>query len=381
MQRPDTLLLTPGPLTTDPRVRAAMNFDWGSRDKAFIALTAELRDRLAAIAGGASTHVAIPIQGSGTFVVEAAVASLVRQTDKLLVLVNGAYGRRIVEIARRLGRPVEVLEWPEDRPVDPERVERALAADPAVTHVALIHCETTSGLLNPLEAVAAIVARANRKLLVDAMSSFGALPIDLAQTPIAAVLASSNKCLEGVPGLGFAVVDRSVLDAAEGVSPSLSLDLHDQNRGFQANGQWRFTPPVQVVAALVEALRLLEAEGGPVARLARYRANLEVLVDGFGRLGFPLYLDRALQAPIIATFRPPANAPFDFQAFYDGLADEGFVIYPGKLTREPSFRVGCIGAVGPGDFRRLVAAAARIVGQGEGNDRAGAGGQSCAERA
>jgi 2-aminoethylphosphonate-pyruvate transaminase len=336
MARPP-LLLTPGPLTTAPRVRKAMQRDWGSRDEAFIALTAELRTRLLAVANGSASHVAVP------------------------VLVNGAYGRRTVEIARRLGRPAAVLEWAENEPVDPEAVARALAADAVISHVALVHCETTSGLLNPLADVAAVTARAGCKLILDAMSSFGALPIDLAKTPIMAVLASSNKCLEGVPGLGFALVERKALAAVEGVSPSLSLDLYDQWRGFEANGQWRFTPAVQVVAALVEALRLLDAEGGPAARLARYQANLEVLTEGFGRLGFPLYLDPALQAPIIATFRPPADRPFDFEAFYSALAANGFIIYPGKLTREPSFRIGCIGAVAPADFQRLVAAAERIV--------------------
>jgi 2-aminoethylphosphonate-pyruvate transaminase len=360
MQKPP-LLLTPGPLTTDPRVRQAMTRDWGSRDEAFIALTAELRTRLLAVANGAASHVAVPIQGSGTFVVEAAIASLVRPTDKLLVLVNGAYGRRIVEIARRLGRSALVLEWAEDQSVEAGAVARALADDPAITQVALVHCETTSGLLNPLAEIAAAVAKASRPLILDAMSSFGALPIDLATIPISAVLASSNKCLEGAPGLGFALVERAALAAAKGVSPSLSFDLHDQWRGFEDNGQWRFTPPVQVVAALVEALRLLEAEGGPSARLARYQSNLDILVRGFTGLGYPLYLDAALQAPIIATFRPPTDRPFDFQSFYDALAANGFIIYPGKLTQEPSFRIGCIGAVNPADFERLVAVAADIT--------------------
>lgn len=361
MDKPPPLLLTPGPLTTDPRVRAAMGRDWGSRDAAFIALTAELRTRLLAIANGAGTHVAVPLQGSGTFIVEAAIATLVRPSDKLLVLINGAYGRRMVEIARRLGRPVEALEWDEDEPVEPDALARALAADTAISHVALVHCETTSGLLNPLAEVAAVTARVGRRLILDAMSSFGALPIDLAATPSAAVLASSNKCLEGVPGLGFAIVEQTVLAETKGVSPSLSLDLHDQWRGFEANGQWRFTPPVQVVAALVEALRLLEAEGGPPARLARYQANLKVLTEGLVPLGYPLYLAQGLQAPIIATFRPPTGRPFDFQSFYDTLAADGFVIYPGKLTREPSFRIGCIGAVEPEDFQRLVEVVARIT--------------------
>jgi 2-aminoethylphosphonate-pyruvate transaminase len=355
------ILLTPGPLTTRPATRQAMQKDWGSRDNAFIALTAELRRRLLTVANGQDSHVAVPLQGSGTFIVEAVIGTLVAATGKLLVLVNGAYGERMVAIARRLGRPVEALSWAEDQAVDPVRLAAALSADPAITHVALVHCETTTGLLNPLPAVAACVAAAGRRLLVDAMSSFGALPIDLARQPATAVMASSNKCLEGTPGLGFALIDRSCLAAAGGISPSLSFDLFDQWRGFEANGQWRFTPPVQVVAALVEALRQLEAEGGPTARLARYDENCRVLIGGMASLGFRAFLDPALQAPIIASFRYPDDRRFSFEDFAGALAQRGFIIYPGKLSRAETFRIGCIGAVEPDDFRRLLAAVGDIV--------------------
>ncbi|MGK9230078.1 2-aminoethylphosphonate--pyruvate transaminase [Inquilinus limosus] len=347
-------LLTPGPLTTRIETRRAMLRDWGSRDRAFIALTAELRQRLLAVANGEASHVAVPLQGSGTFIVEAAIATLVPQAGKLLVLANGAYGERMIAIANRLGRAVEALRWPEDRPVEPEQVERALAADPAITHVALVHCETTSGLLNPFKAVAAVVAAQGRALILDAMSSFGALPIDLATTPAAAVLASSNKCLEGVPGIGFALVERQAIAAAKGNSPSVSLDLHDQWRGFEGNGQWRFTPPVQVAAALVEALHLLEAEGGPAARLRRYQDNFDTLAAGMRNLGFRLFLDPAVQAPIIATFHPLDDPRFAFDRFYEALAARGFLIYPGKLTRADSFRIGCIGALDRDDFQALL---------------------------
>jgi 2-aminoethylphosphonate-pyruvate transaminase len=359
---PDPLLLTPGPLTTRPAVRAAMDRDWGSRDAAFISLTAELRRRLLDVVNGAETHVAVPIQGPGTYAVEAAVGTLVGLRGKLLVLVNGAYGERIARIARGLGRAVVTLSFAEDEPVDPAQVAAALAADPAITRVALVHCETTTGLLNPLRRVADVVAAAGRVLIVDAMSSFGALPIDLQEIEVGAVVASSNKGLEGPPGVAFALVERGLLAGSHGVSASVSLDLHAQAQGFEANGQWRFTPPVQVVAATVEALRVLEAEGGPPERLARYRANLDALVEGMAALGFPLYLDRELQAPIIATFRPPAGAPFDFAAFYDGLAAQGFLIYPGKLTREETFRIGVIGAVEPSDIARLLEAVRRVAG-------------------
>ncbi|WP_174301136.1 2-aminoethylphosphonate--pyruvate transaminase [Caulobacter sp. S45] len=355
------ILLTPGPLTTRDATRRAMLQDWGSRDPAFIALTAELRERLLGVVGGAGTHVAVPLQGSGTFAVEATIATLVRRTDRLLVLANGAYGERMISIGARLGLDVQTLRWPEDAPVDPAAVEQALQADPGVTHVALVHCETTTGLLNPMAEVARIVARHGARLLLDAMASFGALPIDLATTPVTAVIASSNKCLEGTPGLGFALVETSVLAAAEGVCASLSLDLHAQWRGFEANGQWRFTPPVQVVAALVEALRQLEREGGPPARLARYSDNLDVLVQGMAQLGYRLYLAANLQAPIIATFRVPDNVGFVFDRFYDGLAERGFLIYPGKLTKAPSFRIGCIGALDRRDFERLLAAVAEVA--------------------
>ncbi len=355
------LLFTPGPLTTRIDTRRAMLSDWGSRDPGFIALTAELRRRLLDVAFGQGSHVAIPLQGSGTFIVEAAIGTLVGPKDLLLVLANGAYGERMVEIARRLGRNVEALRWPEHQAVEPAAVERALAGNPTITHVGLIHCETTTGLLNPLDAVAAVVARHRRVLVVDAMSSFGALPLDLRATPITAVLASSNKCLEGVPGIGFALVEASAIEHARRVAPSLSLDLHDQWRGFETNGQWRFTPPVQVVAALVEALRVLEAEGGPAARGARHAANFRTLADGMARLGFRLFLDPGVQAPIIATFRSPEDPRFRFERFYSALAARGFVIYPGKLTAAESFRIGCIGALEPADFENLVAAIAEIM--------------------
>ncbi|WP_206668028.1 2-aminoethylphosphonate--pyruvate transaminase [Teichococcus oryzae] len=347
------ILLTPGPLTTHPATRQAMLRDWGSRDAGFIALTAEMRARLLGIAKGGASHAAVPLQGSGTFVVEAAIATLLKPSDRLLVLVNGAYGERMATIARRMGREVAVLRWPEDHPVDPAQLAEALRADAAATHIAMVHCETTTGILNPLAEVAAVVARAGRHFLLDAMSSFGALPVDLASVPITALMASSNKCLEGVPGIGFALIDRAALAAAEGNSSSLSLDLHAQWRGFERDGQWRFTPPVQVVAALVVALRRLEEEGGPEARLRRYCRNLEILASGMKRLGFPLFLDRAVQAPIIATFHLPKAAP-KFQDLYDALAARGFLIYPGKLTEADTFRIGCIGAIDETVFRRLL---------------------------
>ena len=358
-----TLLLTPGPLTTSDATRAALDRDWGSRDGAFIALSEGIRTRLAALAGVADTHVTVPIQGSGTFAVEAAIGSLVPRDGKLLVLVNGSYGRRIAAMARRLGRLGAVLEVAEDRVIDPAAVAAALAQDAAITDVALVHCETTSGLLNPLGPIAAAVQAAGRRLIVDAMSSFGAVPIDGATTPFTALVGSANKGLEGVPGLGYVIAETAHLARCEGNSVSVSLDVWEQWRGFETTKQWRFTPPVQVVAALSAALDQLEAEGGIAARHARYRANCDLLVRGMQRHGFELYIDPAIQAPVIVTFRIPPGSWFAFDRFYAFLADRGVVIYPGKLTQEPSFRIGCIGAIGPADMARALAAVDAFMAQ------------------
>ncbi len=321
-----------------------------------MAMSERVRRRLVALVHAGSTHAAVPIQGAGSFAVEAAIGTLVPRGGKLLVLVNGAYGRRAAAMARRMGRDVAVLEAAEDEAIDPAAVARALAADPAVTDVLLVHLETTSGLLNPLPEVADAVRAAERRLLVDAMSSFGALPIDLRETRCAAVMASANKCLEAVPGVAFVIADLEHLAAMEGNAASTSLDLHAQWRGFEANGQWRFTPPTHVVAALDAALDQLAAEGGVEVRGARYRRHCRLLVEGLARLGFRTYLPPALQGPVIVTVRDPGQAWFSFEALYDALHAQGIALYPGKLTAEPSFRIGCIGAIDEGDIRRTLAA-------------------------
>ncbi len=359
----EPLLLTPGPLTTSASVKQAMLRDWGSRDDDFIALNRRVRERLLALVGGAESHVCVPLQGSGTFVVEAMLGTLVPRDGKLLVLVNGAYGRRIAAIAAYHGRACETLEWPEDTPTNPTALDARLAADPSISHVAVVHCETTSGILNPLPEVAAVAASHARPLLVDAMSAFGALALDAREVRFDAVVASSNKCLEGVPGVGFALVRKAVLEDAKGNSPSLSLDLHEQWRAMESNGQWRFTPPTHVLAALDQALDEHAAEGGVAGRGARYRENCRVLVDGMRELGFQTLLPDRLQAPIIATFAMPGDPRFDFEDFYARLRAKGFVIYPGKLTVAPSFRIGCIGRITPDDMRRAVQAVAATLGE------------------
>jgi len=346
----DPLLLTPGPLTTAESTKRAMLHDWGSRDTAFIDMTARVRRRLVEIAGGGDL-VAVPIQGSGTFAVEAALGTFVPRDGKVLILVNGAYGARMARISSVMGRAYATLETAEDVPPSAAAVDAALAADPGISHVAMVYCETTSGILNPVAEVAAVVARRRRRLLLDAMSAFGALPLDMAALGCDAVMASANKCLEGVPGIGFVIGRAAALEECEGRAHSVSLDLHDQWRYMDRTGQWRFTPPTHVLAAFDHALDLFLAEGGVAGRGARYRNNCRVLVDGLRGMGFETLLPESLQAPIIVTVRTPADPRFHFETFYESLRERGYVIYPGKLTVADSFRVGCIGRMGEAEMR------------------------------
>jgi 2-aminoethylphosphonate-pyruvate transaminase len=357
----DPLLFTPGPLTTSKAVKQAMVHDWGSRDAAFIAINRQVMARIVELAGGSGTHVTVPMQGSGTFAVEAMITTFVPKGGKLLLLVNGAYGQRAAKIARIAGRAAVVHETAEDTPVDVARLDKALTADPAITHVFAVHCETTSGILNPIAEVAATVARHGRRLLIDSMSAFGALEIDARTVPFDALAASSNKCLEGVPGLGFVVCRRDALAACAGNATTLVLDLHDQWQAFEKTGQYRFTPPIHVIVALGKAIEEHAAEGGVAGRGGRYRDNCRVLVEGMRALGFRTLLPDALQAPIIVTFHMPRDPAFVFQTFYDRLKDRGYVIYPGKLTVADSFRMGCIGRLDASHMRGAIAAVAEIL--------------------
>lgn len=350
----DPILLTPGPLTTSLATRSAMLRDWGSWDSAFNSVTARVRERLTGIVHGAGTHVCVPMQGSGTFSVEAAVNTLVPRDGHVLVLVNGAYGKRMAKLTEMMGRRLSVFETAEDVPTTPADVARLLDGDPSITHVGLVHCETSTGILNPLPEIAEVVADRGRSLIVDAMSSFAALPIDARRTPFDAVIAASGKCIEGPPGMGFVFARRSVLEKRAGNSSSLALDLHDQWAYMEKTGQWRYTPPTHVVVALDAALAQYEAQGGQPARLARYTANYETLVSGMAEMGFRPFIDPKIQAPIIVTFHAPADPRYAFKDFYERVRDKGFVLYPGKLTQLETFRVGCIGAIGPEEMRLAV---------------------------
>ncbi len=350
----DPLLLTPGPLTTSLRTKQAMLHDWGSWDAAFNRITAGVCRQLVDIVHGAETHVCVPLQGSGTFSVEAAIGTLVPHDGKVLVPNQGAYCARILRILGVLGRGAVELPLAEHQPIDPQAIEAALMADPAITHVAVVHCETGTGILNPLADIARVVASQGRALIVDAMSSFGAIPIDARTMPFDAVIAASGKCLEGVPGMGFVVARRQALEASAGRCHSLAMDLHDQWVYMKRTTQWRFTPPTHVVVALAEALAQYQEEGGLAARGTRYAANCQRLIEGMAGLGLQPFLDPAVQSPIIVTFHAPAHPGWNFKAFYEGVRERGFILYPGKLTKIETFRVGCIGSLTPNDIDQVV---------------------------
>ena len=356
------LLFTPGPLTTSDTVRQAMMRDVGSRDREFLEVVRNIRRRLLELGNVAGAgYEAVLMQGSGTFVVESVIGSVLPQGGKLLVLINGAYGRRMAKIAQTLGIACQGAVFSEARPVDPAVARKALVHDPTVTHVGVIHCETTTGMMNPVQEIGAVVKEQERVLVVDAMSSFGGVPIDVAACGIDFLVSSANKCIQGVPGFGFVLARRELLLAATGKARSLSLDLVAQWKGLEADGQFRFTPPTHTLLAFWQALQELAAEGGVPARAARYAANQRALMEGMTALGFDAFLKPEHQSNIITSFRYPSLPNFDFKTFYERLSDQGYVIYPGKVSDAECFRVGTIGHLFPDDLRSLVAMIGRTL--------------------
>jgi len=360
----DRLLFTPGPLTTSASVKSAMQHDAGSRDREFIQTVRSIRTRLLAIGGasaGESGYECVLMQGSGTFAIESVISSAIPRDGNLLVLVNGAYGRRIAQMARIHGIATETLEAAENETISPAAVANRLSASQDITHVAVVHCETTTGILNPIEGIGAAIHRAGAVCIVDAMSSFGAIPIHLESAHIDFLISSANKCIEGVPGFGFVLARHSCLMKAKGNARTLSLDLHAQWAGLESDGQFRFTPPTHALLAFRQALDELEAEGGPCGRMARYQRNHQTLMRGAARLDLEAYLRPEDQSCIITTFRYPSDPGFEFTRFYEALSDRGFIIYPGKLTTEPCFRIGTIGRLNPDDIASLLEAMRSVL--------------------
>lgn len=341
----EPFLLTPGPLTTSRRVKEAMLRDWGSWDREFNEVTAEIRRRLVAMCGGDEGYQCVPMQGSGTFSVEAMLANFLPRDGRTLVLMNGTYGQRAARTLDYLGYDYVVLDKGDYLPPMVDEVDSILSRDLAITDVFAVHCETSSGILNPLKDISDVVHKQERRLIVDAMSSFGAIPLDVADVPFEAMVSSANKCIEGVPGFGFVIAKTPALENSKGRSHSLSLDVYDQWSYMNRTGQWRFTPPTHTVVAFREALLQHEAEGGVPGRLARYSRNRDVLVDGMRAMGFRTLLNDEWLSPIIVTFFSPADPRFEFKRFYDEIKSRGFIIYPGKLTKAESFRIGCIGYI------------------------------------
>ena len=338
-------LLTPGPLTTSRGVKAAMLADWGSRDIEFRRVVAEIRKGLLDLAGCDESYECVIMQGSGTFAIEAALGAFCPKGEtKTLVVANGAYGDRAAAILTRLGRPVTKIDKGDSAAPTPEEVAGALDADPAISHVWVIHCETTSGIVNPIADIARVVKTRGKNCMVDAMSSFGALALDM-KDGFDVMVSSSNKCIEGVPGFSYVVVKRDMLVKSKGMSHSVVLDLYEQWKGLEANGQFRFTPPTHALVAFHQAMKEHQEEGGVAARGGRYRQNAQILIKGMRDMGFSTLLSDDESGPIIQTFLTPRDPNFDFEQFYEDLRLRGFAIYPGKLTKRPSFRIGTIGKV------------------------------------
>ena len=354
----DKTLFTPGPLTTSLTVKQAMLRDLGSRDDAFIEVIRNIRETLLSIAGVSKDkgYEVVLMQGSGTFGLESVIGSTVPSGGKLLVIVNGAYGDRIVNIASLLKIDTATLEYPTNLVPVPAGVDRMLSEDEAITNVVVVHCETTTGIINPIEQIGAVVKRHQKTYFVDSMSAFGAVVFDFEKCGIDFLVSSANKCIEGVPGFSFAICQRDSLLAIQGWARSVSLDLLAQWQGLEANGQFRFTPPTHVLLAFEQALMELQAEGGVAGRAGRYRDNHQLLVTGMRELGFTDYLPPELQGTIITAFYYPDHSRFEFDEFYSRLNDKGIVIYPGKVSDIDCLRIGNIGHLFESDIQALLAA-------------------------
>lgn len=356
----EKILFTPGPLTTSLRVKQAMLTDVGSRDEDFAHLVRLIEEKLLSIAGCSSPeYAAVLIPGSGTYGVESVLSSVIGPGDKLLIIENGAYGKRIEMIAKANGLQHEVVRFGEGEPVGADVVAQQLAQG-EFSHVAMVHCETSTGIVNPLLEIGDACKKFKARLIVDAMSSFAGVPIDVPKIPIHYLISSSNKCIEGVPGFCFVIAKTEELLRSEGKARTLSLDLFAQYRAFMHDGRFRFTPPTHVVVAFKVALELLEEEGGVASRHRRYQENHAVLIDRMKKLGFRPYVKSEHQSPIITSFYYPQHPNFDFETLYHHLKHRGFLIYQGKLSEADCFRIGTIGHIFPHDIDNLVSALARV---------------------
>ena len=346
------LLFTPGPLNTSDLTKKSTLIDLGSRDKDFIRINKSLFKNILKLGNANKGYVCLPIQGSGTFGLEATFETMLDKKSKILILTNGTYGNRIVNICKKIRKKFLVLKFMENETMLLDKIKNVLKKNKSISHLALVHCETSSGILNPLEEIALLCKKYKKKLIVDAMSSFGGININIQKLNIDALISSANKCLEGIPGFSFSIIKKNSLAKTKGNARSLSLDLFEQWKGFLENNQWRFTPPIQSILALSYALDQLKKEGGINNRNKRYKNNYLTLTSGMKELGFNFYLDESLHSPIIISFQMPKN--FNFNFFYKNLSLLGFIIYPGSVTKEKTFRIGCIGNIYPKHITMLL---------------------------
>jgi len=359
----DKLLFTPGPLTTSETVKSAMLHDYGSRDIVFIETVKKVRSQLLELAGVSKEegYESVIMQGSGTFGIEAVISSVIPANGHLLIIINGAYGERISKMATIHKIPQTRMVFEENEIPSLSAIEKELKSNAAITHVAVIHCETTTGIINPIEKIGDLVKKYGKVFIVDAMSSFGAVPVNVKEAKIDFIISSSNKCIEGVPGFSFTIANRDALCQAKGNARTLALDLYAQWEGLESNGQFRFTPPTHAILAFNQAINELMKEGGIPGRAKRYSRNHQQLVEGMRALGFKEYLPIEKQGYIITSFHYPAHPNFNFKDFYSKLNDKGQVIYPGKLSKVDCFRIGNIGQIYPKDIEVLLKCIAEVL--------------------
>ena len=362
-ERPEDepLMLTPGPATLSMRVKRAMLHDYASGEQKMLEAIAFARRYILDLCNGAGTHTAVPIVGSGTSGNEAAIGTLVPENGKLLIHTNGVYGDRLVEIARKIRVPYTSFRTAPFTPPTPRQFEEMLVADPAITHVMVVHCETSTGILNPIEEIAALCKRRGIGLLIDAVASFGAFALDAKKLGYDAVVCSANKGLQAPPGLAWVVAKKTALEATKGNAPSLTLDLWDQDQHLERTGMFRFTPATHLLLGMAEALREHAEEGGIEARQARFRASWRRLVDGMRQMGFRTLLEDDVASPIVATFHDPPDPNYSFRKLYDGMKARGFIIFPGRLAAANTFRLACIGIVTERDIGRALDAMAETL--------------------
>ncbi|GEN88414.1 2-aminoethylphosphonate--pyruvate transaminase [Oceanobacillus sojae] len=346
-------LLTPGPLTTTAAVKEEMLFDRCTWDQDYKKITQKIRAQLLDLAKASpEDYTAVLMQGSGTFTVESVMTTAISKKEKALIITNGTYGERIVEMADYIGLNYKHYSVAYNAYPDELELRYILENDSAITHLVMVHCETTTGILNPVEMISRLAKAYQKTLIVDAMSSFGGVEMDIPDLGIDYLISSANKCIQGVPGFGFVIARLNKLQACEGNASSLSLDLYDQWKTMNKDGKWRYTSPTHVVAAFSKAIDELIAEGGIPARFQRYQRNNQLLREGLEKLGFRAYITNKRQSPIITTFLFPEDT-FVFEDFYHYVKERGFVLYPGKLTEIDTFRIGNIGEVYEEDIERL----------------------------